>query len=464
MASLRDAEDTLASLLKRIGPHTPYAEAMAERTGGHGLRVDKSQTSLGPDPRLEGAAFRAWGGEFWMESATSGLDRPDLERAADALVRRLSKHSNGRAPPGISATTHGERSTVAKRPFAEFSVDDRIALARHLYDIARSPGGIDNAIVTIEGTFEERLFLSSAGARLFQRVDRTRGTVVPVAMENGKVDWDYVGYGETGGCEVLDELTEERILHAAHEAKELLTAAAAPTGSMPVLLDPSTSGTFAHESFGHGTEADQILRGRSYLKPLLGEVVGPESLTLVDDGSIDRAWGSIFFDDEGHPSQRTVLVDHGRFVEVLHDRESAAVLGRHATGNTRRADFLSRPFVRMTNTFIEPGTWTLDELVKEADHGLLLENCTSGIEDPLGGQMQIKVKKARRIEHGKLGAIAPSMALSGKVLDFLKAIRGVGKPTDFAIHPGYCGKGHTDLLPAGTGGSYLLSEALVGPA
>jgi TldD protein len=118
----------------------------------------------------------------------------------------------------------------------------------------------------------------------------------------------------------------------------------------------------------------------------------------------------------------------------------------------------------MTNTFVEPGDWTLDELVKEAKNGLLLQNCTSGIEDPLGGQMQIKVKKARRIVNGELGAVGPSMALSGKVLEFLKGIRGVGKADEFEISPGYCGKGHTDLIPAGTGGTYLLSHALVGPA
>jgi TldD protein len=464
MASLRDAEELLARAVQRLSPHTSYVEVLAQRSSGHEVRLDKSETSAGPDPRLEGAAIRAWGGNVWVEAASSGLDPASVQRSVDAVARRLSHRTSGPAAPGEPATTRGEKSTTAAKPLDSFSVDDRIHFARHLYDVALSAGGIANCFVTLEGRSDERLFVSSAGANLHQRVDRARGSVVPLAMENGKVEWDFIGYGSTGGWEVLGDLTDERVLHASSEAKALLAAPSAPTGPMTVLLDPSTAGTFAHESFGHGTEADQLLRDRSYLKPLLGQTVGPESLTLVDDGSLPGAWGSIFFDDEGHPSQRTVLVDHGRFVEVLHDRESAQVLGRKATGNTRRADFLSRPFVRMTNTFIEPGTWSLDELVKEAKNGVLLENCTSGIEDPLGGQMQIKVKKARRIEHGELAGIAPSMALSGKVLDFLQAIRGVGRQDDFAIHPGYCGKGHTDLLPAGTGGTYLLSEALVGPA
>jgi TldD protein len=464
MTSLRDAEDSIAHALRRLAPHTTYAEVMGERSVGHSVRLDKSQTTIGVEPRLEGAVFRAWGGSGWVEAASSGLDGASLDRSADALHHRLSADAKRSPPPGESATGNAERQTKSKRPLESVGVDERLKIARSLHELALSPGGIDNAMVTLASSVEERLFLSTAGARRWQQVDRSRGTVIPIAMENGKVEYDYLSYGAMGGWEVLDDITEERILETASEAKALLHAGSAPTGKMPVLLDPSTAGTFAHESFGHGTEADQLLRDRSYLKPLLGQMVGPEFLTLVDDGSYPGGWGSIYFDDEGHPSQRTVLVDRGRFVEVLHDRESAAFFHRSATGNTRRSDFLSRPFVRMTNTFVEPGDWSLDELVQEAKNGIYLQNCTSGIEDPLGGQMQIKVKKARLIRNGELGPVGPSMALSGKVLDFLQGIRGVGKADVFSIGPGYCGKGHTDLIPAGTGGSYLLSEAVVGPA
>ncbi|MCI4360303.1 MAG: TldD/PmbA family protein, partial [Thermoplasmata archaeon] len=288
--------------------------------------------------------------------------------------------------------------------------------------------------------------------------------VTPLAIESGKVEFDHTVHGHTGGAEIVDSLTEEEVVHTAKEAKALLSAKAAPTGTMNVVLDPSTTGTFAHESFGHGTEADQLLRGRSYLQPLLGQEVAPECLTLVDNGALPGGWGTIYFDDEGHPAQRTVLVDRGRFVEVLMDRECAAELHRAPTGNTRRADFLSRPFVRMTNTYVEPGEQTMEELIRETKNGVLLQNFTSGIEDPLGGNMQLKVKKGRRIENGELTEIFSSMALSGKVLEFLRAIRGVSKATDMGWSPGFCGKGQTDMLMTGTGGPYLASRAVVGPA
>ena len=464
MASVRDAEAELSLALKRIESRAPYAEVMAERSWGDRLRFDRQSINPSPTPRMEGAVFRAWSGEAWVECATSGLTARDLNRVVDGLLARLPAQLSSRGPPGKSPTGHAERSTPQKRPIADLGLSERIEWARTCFGWATSVPGIENAFVTVFFDFNERLFLSTAGASRHQLLVHALGSVTPLAIAEGKVEFDNVVRGHTGGAEILDEISEQEVVHAAQEAKALLGAKAAPTGAMNVVLDPSTTGTFAHESFGHGTEADQLLRGRSYLQPLLGQVVAPESLTLVDNGAMDGGWGSIFFDDEGHDAQRTVLVDRGRFVEVLHDRESAAEMHRKPTGNTRRADFLSRPFVRMTNTYVEPGDQTMEELVKEAKDGVVLQNFTSGIEDPLGGNMQLKVKKGRRIEHGELTEIFSSMALSGKVLEFLKEIRGVSRASDVAYSPGFCGKGHTDLLMTGTGGPYLLSRAVVGPA
>jgi TldD protein len=464
MASIEDAEDALRPILTALSAHTPYVEVMAESSRGTRLRHDRQATSFRYSPRLHGAIFRAWDGAAWVEAATSRLDTASLKAVQEALRHRLATPRGVAPPPGRPAEGSASATAKAIRPISDWTLEDRIARAKLVFGWATSVPGIENAIVSLSDLHDERLFLNSVGARRFQSIDRLTSAVVPLAIEGGKVEFDYLSSGGTGGVEVYEKITEERVQHTAREAKTLLTAKAGPTGRMTVLLDPGTAGTFAHESFGHGTEADQLLRDRSYLKPLLGQVVGPECLTLVDDGSRAGDWGSIFFDDEGFPSQRTVLVEKGRFIEVLHDRTSAAEMHRKPTGNCRRADFLSRPFVRMTNTLVEPSDWSLEELLEEAKTGVLLETCTSGIEDPLGGQMQIKVKKGHLIEKGERTSVVPSMALSGRVVDVLKAIRGVSGAKDFEVQPGMCGKGHTDLLPTGTGGAYLLSEAIVGPA
>jgi TldD protein len=464
VSALADLDGPLTRALRKLEARAPYAEALAQSTSGEGLRHDRSATSIAPSPRLEGIVLRAWGPKGWVEAAASGLDEAAVRSTAESVERGLGPGRPSKGPPGTPATGELSRSTSSPRPIADLGVEGRLELARAWFACATSVPGVRNAYAQIASLEDERLFRSTAGARRYQRIVRVRAGVVALAIEGGKVEYDYMGFGGTGGAEVLDQVTEERIVSTAREALALLGAGSAPVGRTKVLLDPSTSGTFAHESFGHGTEADQVLRNRSYLAPLVGSMVAPGLLTLVDDGSMEGAWGSIFFDDEGEAAHRSVLVDRGRFVGLLHDRETAAELARRPTGNARRADFLSRTFVRMTNTLVEPGGSSLEELIQEAGEGVLLEHCTSGIEDPLGGQMQIKVKKGHRIHRGELGEVLPSMALSGRVLDFLRTIQGVGRASDFQMSPGYCGKGHTDLLPTGTGGPYLLAEAVLGPA
>jgi len=464
MNDLRSSEADLKHALLRIEPQTPFAEVMAERTRGELLSLDARSVTPGAEPRLQGAVFRAWGGSRWVEAATSSLDAVALGVAVQSIQRELGHRTGPSKVPGESATTVGEWSTDSAHPMRSLGSEEVLKLARDVLGWATAVPGIRDARVQLGWADNERLYLNTAGARCYQNLNRVRGSVAPIAIENGKVEFDYLSEGGLGGREQLNFLTEARVHEIAGNAKELLHAKSPPTGTMTVLLDPGVAGLFAHESFGHGTEADQFVRDRSYLKPLVGQVVGPDYLTLVDNGAHPTGWGSIYYDDEGHPGQRTELIRKGQFVGALHDRETAAAMHTHATGNTRRADFLSRAFVRMTNTYVEPCDWSFEELVAEAKDGVILEHGTSGIEDPQGGQMQFKVKKGHRIEHGKVTDLVASMALSGSVLSFLRSIRGIGDKKGFEISPGYCGKGHSDLLTSGTGGAYLLSSAIVGPA
>jgi len=464
MTDVREHEAEFVRALARLGPHTQFADLLAESTIGRGIRLDRRSVSPSLEPRLRGAVLRAWGGGRWVEAATSALDAASIGRAADAVEQALVKAGAGPELPGVSATTRQEWTELPARPMRDMTTEEMISLGQDAKAWATAVPGIRDCQVGIVWSDEERFYLNTAGARCYQLLCRVRAGVTPIAIENGRVEFDAISEGSLGGRERLRFLTQENVTEVARSASKLLHAGGPPTGEMTVLLDPSNTGTFAHESFGHGTEADQFTRDRSYLKPILGSMVGPETVTIVDNGAYSEGWGTVHFDDEGHPGQRTPLVDHGRFVGALHDRETAAASHVAATGNSRRSDFLSRLFVRMTNTYVEPGNWTFDELVREAKQGILLERATSGIEDPLVGQMQLKTKKGRKIEHGELTDVVTSMALSGKVLDFLKSIRGVSHQSDFRIDPGYCGKGQTDLLPVGSGGTYLLAKAVVGPA
>ncbi len=464
MSDLRSFEAEFSRAFLRLERHTPYVDVLAESTEGESLVVDTKSSTPSRQPKLSGAVLRAWGTGRWVEVATSSLDPESIGRAAHALEDRLAALGPGTTPPGEPSTTRKEWADRPTHPLSEEGTAGMAAWSKDVLGWATGVPGIGEGQVRIGWSEVQRFFMNSAGARTYQLVPRISAVVVPLAMENGRVEFDAEALGTQGGREHLERITPERVTEVAKNAVALLHAKPPPTGEMSVVLDPSTTGTFAHESFGHGTEADQFVRDRSYLRPLLGEKVGPEFLTIADDGSLPGGWGTIYADDEGFPCRRTALVEHGQFVSGLHDRVTAAALGTRPTGNARRADFLSRLFVRMTNTYVEPGDWSLEELVEEAKNGVLLVRATSGIEDPQGGQMQIKVKKGRRIENGRLTELVTSMALSGKVLDFLREIRGVSRQAKLNTDPGFCGKGHTDLLPVGSGGPYLLSRAIVGPA
>ena len=461
---LRDSADDLQAALGILEPCAPYAEALAQSSRGLGVRIDKAETEVLPTPPMRGVMLRAWTRAGWREVGLAGVEREQLIAAAGELAEQLPEAPT-QGPPGEPASGTGDFATAERRPIDDLSVEDRLAEARRRHGVAMSVPGVQNAFAALFGYREERLFVSTTGCVRSQSLARVTTSIVSIALDGGRSETDFDVAGGTGGFELLEQLSDEQIRGVSTGALSQLKAKEPPAGKVSVLLDPSGTGTFAHESFGHGTEADQFLRNRSYLKDRLGQQLAPSSLTLVDDGTLAGGYGSSFFDDEGFATSRTVIIDQGRFAEVLHDRESAASMGRRPTGNARRADFLSRSFVRMTNTGVLPGEQSVEELLATARNGVLLERCTSGVEDPLGGQMQIKFKKGRRIENGQLTDVLPSMALSGNVLEFLRSIRGISRgPSDTSGDPGMCGKGVTDLLPVGDFGTYLLGEAVVGRA
>ncbi len=464
MTLLDDHEGDLTKGLERLARRAKFAEMMGQASRGESVMIDTKSTVVSPQPRLAGVVYRVWTGARWAEAATSDLSGRDLEATVARLESELGRAGGSEPPPGESTTTRATWTTPTRRSLEELGREGTIRLGKEVRGWATAVPGIVETQVRLSWQDEERLYANSSGARCLQQTVRTHVIAVPIAMENGRPAFDFLSRGGVGGLERVPGIEEPEVRKAAESSRELLHAKAPPTGELEVLLDDTVAGLLAHESFGHGTEADQFVRDRSYLKPLVGQVVAPPFLSISDDGAFPGGWGSIYCDDEGHPGQKTRLIDHGRFVGALHDRESAAVLGAKATGSTRRSNFLSRAFVRMTNTYVEPGDRTLEELIAEVKQGVLLEHGSSGIEDPLGGQMQLKVRKGHKIEHGRLTDLVGSMALSGRVLDFLRATKGVGRSNGIEIESGFCGKGHSDYLPVGTGGVPVLSRAIVGPA
>lgn len=308
-----------------------------------------------------------------------------------------------------------------------------------------------------------RIFANNEGCQLRQVIPRTRFLIFPVAKEGKKVDFDHFVTDGIIGFEIFDKLNDDKLEQIAKTSLEMLKAKKPPSGKFPVIVDPGMAGIIAHESFGHGLESDQVLRGRSYLREKLNQKVASEICVICDAPYTENVLGFYYFDDEGIRAGKNILVEDGILKNFIYDRRGASVLNATPQGNGRRQSYAHVIHPRMSNTYFESGDYDLDELISEIKEGVMVNHSYFGMEDPIGGGMQCMSKKGYLIENGEKTQLLRSIALSGHVLDVLQKIDAVSNdPT--RLHGGTCGKGHADLVPVSDGGSYLrIKEVLISP-
>ncbi|MBY9010236.1 MAG: TldD/PmbA family protein [Candidatus Lokiarchaeota archaeon] len=343
-------------------------------------------------------------------------------------------------------------------------IDEKIEKVREIYKYIKNA---DERIINVQVKYLEllieRIFVNNEGCKLRQVIPRTRVFVVPIAKEGSVVEYDYFVKSGEMGFEIFESLENRVLDQVVNNSLEMLKSELPPAGRNTIILDPQMAGLIAHESFGHGLEADQVLRGRSYLKHHLHKQVASELCTIYDTPSLEMKLGSYFFDDEGIKAGHNILVENGILKNFIYDRRSATELKATPQGNGRRESFAHPVNVRMSNTYFGSGDYELEEMVSEIKEGVMLVHGYFGMEDPLGGGMQCTSKKGYLIENGEKTKILKATALSGDVLEMLKNIDAVSKDT-LKLDGGTCGKGSEDMVPVTSGGSYIRAKnALVSP-
>ena len=346
----------------------------------------------------------------------------------------------------------------------DIPLEDKINKMREIFKYVTDS---DKRIITCRLTYTEqintKIFLNNEGSQLKQIIPRTKIIVIPIAKKGKSIDFDYLSVGAEIGFEIFDNSYYENLDHAIESSIDLLSAENPPNGNYPIILDPDMAGLIAHESFGHGLEADQILRGRSYLTNKINSKVASEICNIYDTPNLKGAWGYYFFDDEGIKAGNNLLVENGILKSLIHDRKTASILKAEPQGNGRREDFAHVIHPRMTNTYFGHGDHNIEEMISEIKLGALLIHGYFGMEDPLGGNMVCTSKKGYLIKNGEKVKVLKMTALSGPVLDLLQNIDAVSKDK-LELRPGTCGKGHADLVPVTSGGSYIkVEKALISP-
>ncbi len=264
--------------------------------------------------------------------------------------------------------------------------------------------------------------------------------MVQVVVSDG--DITQTGYEPIGGAvgfEIFDIKSPTMVaLDAVRRAQLMLKADRAPGGTMTVVLSSDAGGTMIHESVGHGLEADLALKNLSVYSGRLGEKVASELITVIDDSTIPTKRGTFVFDDEGTPSQKTVLVDRGILVNLMYDNLSAIREGKKSTGNGRRESYRQKAIPRMTNTLIVPGKSDPKDIISSVDKGLLVKKMGGGQVNTVNGQFVFEVTEGYMIENGEIKNPVRGAILTGSGPEVLMEIDMVGNDLGYAI--GTCGK------------------------
>ncbi|WP_423793053.1 TldD/PmbA family protein [Methanocaldococcus indicus] len=313
---------------------------------------------------------------------------------------------------------------------------------------------IKSVTVSYSDGYSKKIFLNSEGSCIESIKYGCYLGMNCVAEENGNLQFSSERVGGVDFKIILDNY-----LNKAKEAKDrvlrLLNAKKCPKGEFKVILNPELAGVFIHEAVGHAAEADLVLQNDSVFKDKLGEEVGSEYVTIIDNPTIKDGFGSYKYDDEGVKGKETVIIEKGILKSYLHSRETAGRLDAELTGNGR-AEGLNKPIVRMSNTYIKPGDWNLDELIEDTRNGILLIGSRGGQVDTGKGIFQFSAVEARLIENGELRDNLRDAGLSGEILDILFKVDAVTK--DFELNIGYCGK-NGQTVPVGDGGGYVRTIA-----
>jgi TldD protein len=457
--------------LDRAAAERLLAEATAGSEDGElFLEYRESEALSLEDGRIRAAAFdatrgfglRAVLGEAAGYAHSAELSEAALKRAAETVkaVRQGRSGTLDVAPRATNAKLYTDANPLAGMPF---EAKTALLAAVDAYARARDPRVVQ-VMASLSGEWQAVQVLRPDGTRVADLRPLVRFNVSVVVEQAGRRETGSYGTGgrfgygrvvhEAGWKAAVDEALRQALVN--------LESVPAPAGEMEVVLGPGWPGILLHEAIGHGLEGDFNRKGTSAFAGLLGRRIAAPGVTVVDDGTIPDRRGSLTVDDEGTPSQRTVLIEDGILVGFLQDRQNARLMGVAPTGNGRRQSYAHIPMPRMTNTIMLGGAHEPEEILRSVKRGLYAVNFGGGQVDITSGKFVFSASEAYLIEDGKVGAPVKGATLIGNGPDALTRVTMVGD--DMALDPGIgtCGK-NGQGVPVGVGQPTLkLSGLTVG--
>ncbi|MEM2386663.1 MAG: TldD/PmbA family protein, partial [Candidatus Bathyarchaeia archaeon] len=393
-----------------------YAEARAQKLNKTMLTVKEEKVEAAKEGIENGVAIRVLVNGAWGFASVGSFDTRVLADAVSHACRMAKAASlKLKSPIKLSESKAIEDRVLArpKKNPAEISVENKI---KTLLVFARNVLGHDERIKSCTIDYLDLIgtsyFMNSEGTYIEQDKLYVWSRILATAKEGDIYTFSREEVGSTAGYEVFDVETPEVVgERVAKRAMDQLKAKPPKGGTFPVVLGPNVVGVFVHEAFGHLAEADLTLSG-SVLIDKLGKKVASEVVTIYDDGTIEGAFGSFKYDDEGVPAQKTLLVKDGVVVGLMHNKETAEKFNTQPTGNARAEDFRVEPIIRMRNTFMAPRDHSFEELIEDIKFGYYFKSFRGG-QANLDGTFQVGIQEGYEIVKGEISEPVRNASISG---------------------------------------------------
>ncbi len=444
-----DIDNLLGAALLRGGDYADlYFEYRLSSSVGMEEQIVKSATKS----VSQGVGVRVITGEKTGYAYTDEIAFEAIKRAAET-ASYIGNSLEGTQSYAVNATPNIHNLYDVETPVAALELATKIELIKRGDEAARK---FDRRIREVQSGLADEIkyvMIASSDGRLTGDVQPlSRYSISCIADDDGNLQVGRSGGGGRIGIEFYeDEQSPEAFGHeAARQAIIQLEAIDTPAGTMEVVLGPGWPGVLLHEAVGHGLEADFNRKETSAFSGLIGQQVASELCTVVDDGTLPTRRGSLNIDDEGEPTNRTMLIENGILRGFINDRLNAGLLKNQRTGNGRRQSYKHMPMPRMTNTFMLAGQDTKEDIIRSVKYGLYAVQFGGGQVDITSGEFAFSASEAYLIEDGKVTAPVKGATLRGSGPESLKRVTAVGNDLELDQGVGVCGK-DGQSVPVGVG-------------
>ena len=455
-------EATLARALALIGEHrVDDADLYFQLTRHEAWSLEEGIVKSGSFSIDQGVGVRAVVGEKTAFAYSDDLAEAALFDAARTVRTIAAAGQSRRVKVGSTRTAASRRLYAPTDPIATLDSASKVALLEKVEKLARSKDPrIVQVMAGVAAEHDVVLVARADGTRAADVRPLVRLSVTVIAEQDGRRE---VGTGGGGGRFGLgyfqDEQIEAYVDQAVRAALTNLESRPAPAGEMTVVLGPGWPGILLHEAIGHGLEGDFNRKGSSAFSGRVGKRVAAKGVTVLDDGTIPDRRGSLNVDDEGHATQRTVLIEDGILRGYMQDATNARLMKVKPTGNGRRESYAHVPMPRMTNTYMLAGNRSRDEIVASVKKGLYATNFGGGQVDITSGRFVFSASEAFWIENGRIQYPVKGATIIGNGPEALKHVTMIGDDLQLDTGVGTCGK-EGQSVPVGVGQPTLRIDGL----